>query len=351
MLHIVLSESDEDFIRFDQLDQFNHPRERRKLIVECLRKHKDVDTFQFRTIPNAGDQAFQQVYKATHSPGLLELIRTGWSNWEALGDQGQLLAAKLGEGVVPINMPLPRNPNERPSRNILGQLGYYCTDSCTPLFSALYKELCADASVLQEASANACDGSVYYCLLTHPGHHAAYDSFGGYCYVNHAVALAVPGTAILDVDYHAGNGTVSLCRERKDICVLSIHCDPDFDYPFHSGWADDQNIPLPPGTTWEDGYEDALKEALRRIYSFQPKRLIVSLGLDTHLGDPCAIRRAGFRLQSKDYERMGALIAGMTDPLIPAFFIQEGGYRMDVVGQAACDVVVTFTNHRRRCSN
>jgi acetoin utilization deacetylase AcuC-like enzyme len=358
LVHVLVSESVEDALRFDQLDQFNHPRERRGLILDCLRAHAAAADIEIATIPNAGDEAFHEMFGKIHSPGLLELLRTGWSKWETLGEAGQVPSAKLGEGIVPINMPLPRVSTERPSQNVLGQMGYYCTDNCTPLFAALYPELCADASVLRFAKSHekrSPMGAVYYCLLTHPGHHAAYDSFGGYCYVNHVVALASssdPGTtAILDVDYHAGNGTISMCQqqdttENGKVCVVSIHCDPDFDYPFHSGWADEQNIPLPPGTTWENGYEEALKEALRRIQAFQPKRLVVSLGLDTYRGDPCAIRRAGFNMEGEDYVKMGQLLAEMIDSSIPTYFIQEGGYRMDAVGKAACDVVVTYAKRR-----
>jgi acetoin utilization deacetylase AcuC-like enzyme len=327
LLYVLVSESVDDALQFDQLDPFNHPRERRVLILDCLRRHEHAADVAIVTIPNAGDAAFDEMYGSIHSPGLLELLRTGWSKWQALGEDGQVPSAKLGTGIVPINMPLPRVSTERPSQHVLGQMGYYCTDNCTPLFSALYQEVCADASVLSFATSPPAEmttkkvvlpGAVYYCLLTHPGHHAAYDSFGGYCYVNHVVALAQePGTAILDVDYHAGNGTISMCHDTKvgltgdnRVCVVSIHCDPDYDYPFHSGSADEQNIPLPPGTTWDNGYEAALKEALRRIQAFAPKRLVVSLGLDTHVGDPCAIRRAGFNMAGHDYVKNGRSFGG-----------------------------------------
>jgi acetoin utilization deacetylase AcuC-like enzyme len=370
LLYVLVSESVQDARKFDQLDPFNHPRERRELILDCLRRHERTADVEICTIPTAtnddgghGEADFDAMYSGIHSKGLLELLRTGWSKWQKLGEDGQVPSAKLGEGVVPINMTLPRVSTERPSQRVLGQMGYYCTDNCTPLFAALYPELCADAAVLRFATqqvttnAAAAAANVYYCLLTHPGHHAAYDSFGGYCYVNHVVALAAqhPGTAILDVDYHAGNGTISMCHDSKvgvnndedNTYVVSIHCDPDYDYPFHSGQADEHNIPLPPGTTW-DSYEVALREALRRIQAFRPKCLVVSLGLDTYQGDPCAIRRAGFNMAGADYVKMGEVLAEMTDPSIPTYFVQEGGYRMDAVGTAACDVVITYAAARRR---
>jgi acetoin utilization deacetylase AcuC-like enzyme len=99
---------------------------------------------------------------------------------------------------------------------------------------------------------------------------------------------------------------------------------------------------------------------------------VVSLGLDTHKGDPCAIRRAGFELEGNDYSDMGELIgrslaattmhangsrnstgeveaettasseAGSSTPdtpssRIPLIVVQEGGYKMDKVPSAAAD--------------
>lgn len=104
-----------------------------------------------------------------------------------------------------------------------------------------------------------------YAVTTHPGHHASSDSFGGYCYINHAAMAArylqteydFAKVAVLDVDYHAGNGTVSIFYCDPSVLTISIHCDPDVEYPFNSGWADQTgaadglgstlNIPLPPG--------------------------------------------------------------------------------------------------------
>jgi acetoin utilization deacetylase AcuC-like enzyme len=76
--------------------------------------------------------------------------------------------------------------------------------------------------------------------------------------------------------------------------------------------------------------------------------LIVSLGLDTHLGDPCAIRRAGFGLAGDDYRKMGTLMAEKIQNHIPTVFVQEGGYRMDKIADAAADVVISFAQRRNQ---
>lgn len=153
-------------------------------------------------------------------------------------------------------------------------------------------------------------------------------------------------------DYHCGNGTISIFHNDSTVLVASLHCDPNFDYPFHSGFADESscattlNFPLAPGTTWEGGYRQALQTALDTISAFKAEAVAISMGLDTHEGDPCAIRRAGFRLKGKDYWEMGLSIAKALSEQLPVVFIQEGGYRMDAVGEAASNVLLAFLHGR-----
>ena len=149
--------------------------------------------------------------------------------------------------LVPSNVPLPRTitmqsqqqqHQQRPSQHVLGQVGYYCTDTCTPIFGALRAEVESDAALVRAAVAHHALAQqqqqqqpyysvVSYILPTHPGHHAATDSFGGYCYLNHAAAIA-KALSLSSNDgakyYHCGK--------------VSLHCDPDHEYPFHSGFAD-----------------------------------------------------------------------------------------------------------------
>ena len=220
------------------------------------------------------------------------------------------------------------------------------------------KELQIDNLIVHQAVESAIEErTVVYAMPTHPGHHAAYDSFGGYCYLNQVAYAARllqdrvgPKVAVLDVDYHAGNGTAAIFYDDPNVLVVSIHCDPDYDYPFHSGFSDQTgsgegigatlHLPLPPKTSW-DSYEKALQLALDRIREFGALATVVSLGLDTHDGDPCTIRRAGFCLSGEDYTHMGRSIAsGLSDG--PVIFVQEGGYRMDEIGNAASNVVLGY---------
>lgn len=62
---------------------------------------------------------------------------------------------------------------------------------------------------------------------------------GGYCYLNNtaiaaeaALASGKSKVAILDIDYHHGNGTQDIFYARGDVFFASIHADPVTDYPF-----------------------------------------------------------------------------------------------------------------------
>lgn len=59
------------------------------------------------------------------------------------------------------------------------------------------------------------------------------------------------------------------------------------------------NRSLGQGTT-DEKYQPALVEVLEQIQAFQPRYLVVSLGLDTHAADPIG----GFALTTEYFTRM-----------------------------------------------
>ena len=135
---------------------------------------------------------------------------------------------------------------------------------------------------------------------------------------------------------------------------MSLHCDPDFDYPFHSGFTDQVGVgagegttlhlPMPPQTQWKE-YQESLERGLQRIEEFGAEAVVISMGLDTHEGDPCALPGTGFALQGRDYWEKGQMMArNLKGP--PLVIIQEGGYRMDTIGEAASNVVLGFHDER-----
>jgi acetoin utilization deacetylase AcuC-like enzyme len=177
------------------------------------------------------------------------------------------------------------------------------------------------------------------------------DQFGGYCYLNNAAVAAqrlrsrgAGRVAILDVDYHHGNGTQDIFYDRDDVLYCSIHCDPLAEFPFFFGHAEETgtgegtgrnfNLPLPRGTR-ADAWFEALEHALEWIESSGCDHLVVSLGVDTFEADPIS----HFRLGRDAFAPMGERIAQLG---LPTVFVLEGGYASDELGDNVVSVLTGF---------
>jgi acetoin utilization deacetylase AcuC-like enzyme/GNAT superfamily N-acetyltransferase len=228
-------------------------------------------------------------------------------------------------------------------RPIPQHAGYYCIDIYSPINrnSYLAARKAVD-STLTAAQAIERGANLAYALVRPPGHHAGTDSFGGYCYFNSAAIAAHylsrhGHVAILDVDYHHGNGQEQIFYERDDVLTVSIHADPAFEYPYFSGYAEDTgegegvgyNLNLPLGREIAGpAYMRALKKALARIKSFRPQFLIIAMGLDTAQNDPSG----AWNLLTEDF-RANAQAIGTLE--LPTLVVQEGGYDTRVLGRNA----------------
>lgn len=237
-------------------------------------------------------------------------------------------------------------------QNIYGQLGYYSCDASTPIMADTWPAIKASADTALTAQRLVLEGQRSVFGLTRPpGHHATSDVFGGYCFFNNAAIAAqaflddgAERVAILDIDYHHGNGTQIIFEDRNDVLVVSIHADPAEAYPYFMGYANETgvasgkgftlNLPLPEGTDWRR-YQRALETALAAISRFAPEHLIVSLGVDTFAGDPIS----RFQLNSNDFSIMGRQIAQAG---LPTLFLMEGGYAVDDIGCNVMNVLTGF---------
>ena len=190
-----------------------------------------------------------------------------------------------------------------------------------------------------------------FALCRPPGHHAGADTYGGYCFLNNAAIAAqalrdggAERVAILDVDYHHGNGTQAIFYDRADVLFLSLHGHPAQEYPYFAGYAEEtgagagegfnRNFPMRWGTGF-DVWGDALEQSCRRASAYRPDALVVSLGLDTFEGDPIS----HFKLESEDYLRVGARIAALG---LPTLFVMEGGYAVEALGVNTVNVLSGF---------
>lgn len=221
--------------------------------------------------------------------------------------------------------------------------GYYTSDLSAPIVEGTYAAAITSAQIALTGAALLAEGTyAAYALCRPPGHHASRDTYGGYSYLNNAAIAAnylcnqpsLSRVAILDIDYHHGNGTQQIFYTRNDVFTVSIHADPAYEYPYFIGFADEYgtgvgegynlNIPLAEGIT-NVPYLAALDRALEAIKHFGPNYVIVATGVDTFEADPIG----EFMLTSEVYPLIGQRIATIGQPTL---FVQEGGYAVDALG-------------------
>lgn len=277
---------------------------------------------------------------AVHTPGLLHLLQTAYERVSAVLDTAT--STLLSASVAAPDCFAIRSLAGHVPHTIWGQLGYYCTDSTTPILANTWEAAYWAAQLALSAASHVQQhGGTAYALCRPPGHHAYADMYGGYCFLNNAAIaahwLAQGGAkvAIVDVDYHHGNGTQAIFYDRDDVFFCSIHADPDEEYPYYCGFAHEKgagagygrtlNLPLPLGTA-DTAYLETLDRALTRTAQFDPDFLIISLGVDTALGDPIG----RFRLTESAFHKMGGQFKQLNKPTL---ILQEGGYRLDTLGQ------------------
>jgi acetoin utilization deacetylase AcuC-like enzyme len=272
--------------------------------------------------------------RAVHSEELLALLQNAFDDFALL--KGGSRPAK------PDSFAVRRTPKRVP-RSIWGRLGYYCSDDLTPILEHTWEAAYWSVQVaLSAAQAVAQGASLAYGLCRPPGHHAYRDRYGGYCYLNNA-AIATQflvscgrRPAILDLDYHHGDGTQDIFYERSDVFFCSLHADPEDEYPYYCGYEAERgsgegagytlNLPLPLGTG-QTSYLRALESGLLAVEDFAPDVVVISLGFDTLAGDP----EGEFRLETKSFEAIGRQLRQIRQPLL---LVQEGGYRLPALRPA-----------------
>jgi len=278
-----------------------------------------------------------------HESDFVNFLQSAFARWSAEGRQGH---------VIPSGFPARGIRQDRRPSGMSGSLGYFAFDASTPIVAGTWEAALAAARCAMTAAAGVADGErAAYALCRPPGHHAARSTFGGYCYLNNA-ALAAQWlldagrrrVAVVDIDYHHGNGTQEIFWERDDVLFVSLHGDPETEYPWFMGYADERgsgrgegftlNLPLPAGTGWE-GYQDALGTALGAVSRFSPDALVVSLGVDTFAGDPIS----AFKLETRHFPMIGQRLAGLG---LPTVLVQEGGYAVDGIGENVAGVLGAF---------
>lgn len=271
-----------------------------------------------------------------HSRGYLDFLRTAHDQWFAVGREGD---------AYPYTFPVVARRPLKLNR-IDALLGQYSFDTASPVGPGTWEAAYWSAQAALAGAQTVLGGErSAFALCRPPGHHAGRDYLGGYSYLNAAAIAAEQAlaagrrVAILDVDYHHGNGTQDIFTGRDDVGFVSIHADPATDYPFFWGHADESggnilNLPLPRGTDWS-GYAPALAQAVDWIDRFAADLLVVSYGADTHEADPIS----RFRLKTGDYAPMARRIAALG---LPTLIVMEGGYAVEALGANVAEFLGGF---------
>ena len=267
-----------------------------------------------------------------HDPAYVDFLQRAHHDWVQAGRPGDAFPY-----VFPIRGRRPLNLTR-----IDAELGQYAYDCGTPVAAGTWETVYWSAQSALSALDHVLTGArSAFAFCRPPGHHAGRDYMGGYSYLNNAAICAeralrngATRIAVLDVDYHHGNGTQDIFYERPEVLTISLHADPTTDYPFYWGHADETgagkgagasvNLPMPRGTGW-DTYRQTLIQAIERVQTFAPDLLIVPFGADTYAGDPISF----FSIETAEYSDMAALIAALD---LPTLICMEGGYAIDALG-------------------
>ncbi|MDY7079849.1 MAG: histone deacetylase family protein [Chloroflexota bacterium] len=268
---------------------------------------------------------------AVHDAGFVDFLRTVYAAHTAYYKDGTPVFAYSFA---------TRHARRKP-KSFLGLVGYYAFSWGTPILEGTWEAAYWSAQCALSAADHVRAGEqAVYALCRPPGHHAAADLYGGFCYLNNAAIAAChlqPSgrVTILDTDYHHGNGTQAIFYSDPGVLFCSLHAHPDDDYPYYWGEADERgegpgegynwNWPLPQGTD-DATYLVTLDAALAAIREFAPRYLVVSAGFDTVAGDPVG----RFRVTTEGLREVGRRIARLK---LPTVIVQEGGYLLDTLGE------------------
>jgi acetoin utilization deacetylase AcuC-like enzyme len=291
---------------------------------------------------------------AIHDAGYLDFLERIWGLWRALPDAGP----EVLPNVHPYRGADADLIRRDPCRNAgaIGLAGHYVGDLSCAMGEGTFRSAYASAqSAISGAKAILAGERRALALCRPPGHHCYRDRANGFCFLNNAAIAAqllrsrFGKVAILDFDTHHGDGTQAIFYARGDVLVASCHTDPSDYYPFFAGFADERghgegiganlNVPLAFGAD-DRAYLDAVSKLGQAVKAFGAEALVVSAGWDAHRDDPLS----KLRVSGDAFPRLGDMIAGLD---LPTLIVQEGGYSLAAIAEAAPSFITAFLGSHR----
>ena len=335
------------------------PNRIRSILASLDASSHEVRTIQVDRSTETDTPSLHDIITKTHDQGYVRHLEHAFIDWLNAG------LVKSDESILPecFRLTTIANPHPTPPKDIFARPGYYAFDMSSGLTISSYTSILASANLAYHATkllfsppsnTTTKDSPHTILALTRPpGHHCNGTHSGGYCYLNnaavaittyHALFPSKPApslkTAILDLDFHHGNGTQELFYPASNTLYVSIHGEDEFPYytgsAAETGVGDGQgfnhNLPLPTNSNFA-AYLDKLGIALQRIREFKPEFVVISLGFDTFRLDPLG----KFEIDTEDYEVMArevrmSLMGVKRETNVRCLILLEGGYVIERLG-------------------
>jgi acetoin utilization deacetylase AcuC-like enzyme len=187
-----------------------------------------------------------------------------------------------------------------------------------------------------------------FCIVRPPGHHC-FQTPEGFCILNNVVLAAKEAlsqgkkVAIVDWDYHFGDGTAKAFLRNEDVMFVSLHAKysryGDETYPRNT-WDNLKGSGLCKKTQgrmfnvlWvlDDADDSAYTYAFQKVIlpalqTFNPDIVFISAGFDAVKGDALA----GMYVSPKQFAYMSACIADLG---VPTIAVLEGGYDPELLAE------------------
>ena len=194
-------------------------------------------------------------------------------------------------------------------------------------------------------------GGSAFALIRPPGHHC-FTMPAGFCILNNIVFAAREAkkagkkVAIVDWDYHFGDGTAQMVMSEEDVMFVSLHCMRDSDgratYPISqlkAGELAKRTHGRCFNVAWQrdDADDAAMAFAFQRLIlpaleRFAPDVILISAGYDALKGDDLA----GMELTPPVFRTVTLALRTLSCPVVG---ILEGGYNLELLAEGICETV------------